>query len=116
MGADLFESYVGSIIGTMVLGAALMGAMDNSINPVILPLVLAGAGIITSIIGTFLVKVKEGGDPQKACPPTVSGRASRSRHLGKVQRSIRLFKGSIWPYPLEIKSEQGGFLQNFQLG
>ncbi len=66
MGADLFESYVGSIIGTMVLGAALMGAMDNSINPVILPLVLAGAGIITSIIGTFLVKVKEGGDPQKA--------------------------------------------------
>lgn len=66
MGADLFESYVGSIIGTMVLGAALMGAMDNSINPVILPLVLAGAGIVTSIIGTFLVKVKEGGDPQKA--------------------------------------------------
>ena len=66
MGADLFESYVGSIIGTMVLGAALMGVMDNSINPVILPLVLAGAGIITSIIGTFLVKVKEGGDPQKA--------------------------------------------------
>ena len=66
MGADLFESYVGSIIGTMVLGAALMGVMDNSINPVILPLILAGAGIITSIIGTFLVKVKEGGDPQKA--------------------------------------------------
>ena len=66
MGADLFESYVGSIIGTMVLGAALMGSMDNSISPVILPLVLAGAGIITSIIGTFLVKVKEGGDPQKA--------------------------------------------------
>lgn len=66
MGADLFESYVGSIIGTMVLGAALMGSMDYSINPVILPLVLAGAGIITSIIGTFLVKVKEGGDPQKA--------------------------------------------------
>ncbi len=66
MGADLFESYVGSIIGTMVLGAALMGSMDNSVNPVLLPLILAGAGIITSIIGTFLVKVKEGGDPQKA--------------------------------------------------
>ena len=66
MGADLFESYVGSIIGTMVLGAALMDSMDNSVNPVLLPLILAGAGIITSIIGTFLVKVKEGGDPQKA--------------------------------------------------
>ncbi len=77
MGADLFESYVGSIIGTMVLGAALMGGAtlannaawaDNygGLSGVILPLVLAGIGIITSIIGTFFVKVKEGGDPQKA--------------------------------------------------
>ncbi|MCL4119891.1 UNVERIFIED_CONTAM: hypothetical protein GTU68_002428 [Idotea baltica] len=62
MGADLFESYVGSIIGTMVLGAAFMGGM----NAVLLPLVLASVGIITSIIGTFFVKVKDGGDPQKA--------------------------------------------------
>ena len=77
MGADLFESYVGSIIGTMVLGAALMGGAtlandtawaDNygGLSGVILPLVLAGIGIVTSIIGTFFVKVKEGGDPQKA--------------------------------------------------
>ncbi len=76
MGADLFESYVGSIIGTMVLGAAFIadaavngGAWaDNfdGLSAVLLPLVLAGVGIITSIIGTFFVKVKEGGDPQKA--------------------------------------------------
>ena len=71
MGADLFESYVGSIIGTMVLGAALMAAPGwvdsfNGMSAVLLPLVLAGVGIITSIIGTFFVKVKEGGDPQKA--------------------------------------------------
>jgi K(+)-stimulated pyrophosphate-energized sodium pump len=76
MGADLFESYVGSIIGTMVLGAAFIadatingGAwMDqfNGLSAVLLPLVLAGTGILTSIIGTFFVKVKEGGDPQKA--------------------------------------------------
>ncbi len=73
MGADLFESFVGSIIGTMVLGAAFIGVagFENTnefggLNAVLLPLVLAGVGIVTSIIGTFFVKVKEGGDPQKA--------------------------------------------------
>ena len=73
MGADLFESFVGSIIGTMVLGAAFIGLIGyeesnafNGLNAVLLPLVLASVGIVTSIIGTFFVKVKEGGDPQKA--------------------------------------------------
>jgi K(+)-stimulated pyrophosphate-energized sodium pump len=86
MGADLFESFVGSIIGTMVLGAAFIAVTDpasadaltsgakefsptnefNGLNAVLLPLVLAGIGIVTSIIGMFFVKVKEGGDPQKA--------------------------------------------------
>src|SRR5690554_1631197 len=73
MGADLFESYVGSIIGTMVLGAAFLGIsgfeLSNSLgglNAVLLPLLLAGLGIITSVIGTFFVKVKEGGNPQTA--------------------------------------------------
>jgi len=70
MGADLFESYVGSIVGTMVLGAAFMvpGFADNfnGLSAVLLPLVLAGVGIVMSFIGTFFVKVKEGGDPQKA--------------------------------------------------
>jgi len=61
MGADLFESYVGSIIGAMVLAAAAGAA-----NLVILPLILAGAGIFVSIIGTFFVRTKEGGNPQTA--------------------------------------------------
>ena len=81
MGADLFESYVGSIIGTMVLGAAFIGGATingtpwagegadfaaGGLSAVLLPLGLAGIGIISSIIGTFFVRVKEGGDPQKA--------------------------------------------------
>ncbi|MFK7767621.1 MAG: sodium-translocating pyrophosphatase [Mariniblastus sp.] len=72
MGADLFESYVGSIIGTMVLGAAFFGLSEFSddgfqgLSAVMLPLVLAGIGILTSIIGTFFVKVKEGGNPHHA--------------------------------------------------
>ncbi|MCG8341293.1 MAG: sodium-translocating pyrophosphatase [Chlorobiales bacterium] len=69
MGADLFESYVGSIIGTMVLGAAFVPVFDSmGISPiaaVILPLVIAAIGILVSIVGSFFVKVKEGGNPQK---------------------------------------------------
>ncbi len=61
MGADLFESYVGSIIGAMVLAAAA-----GHTNLVMLPLFLAGTGIIVSIIGTFFVRTKEGGNPQSA--------------------------------------------------
>ncbi len=71
MGADLFESYVGSIVGTMVLGASFLGIAEfadyfNGLAAVLLPLVIAGVGIIMSILGTFFVRVKEGGNPQKA--------------------------------------------------
>ena len=71
MGADLFESYVGSIIGTMVLGAAFFGIPEfsdkfNGLGAVLLPLLIAAIGIVMSILGTFFVRVKEGGDPQKA--------------------------------------------------
>ena len=61
MGADLFESYVGSMIGAMVLAAAV-----SSTELVFLPLFLAAAGIGVSILGTFFVKTKEGGNPQTA--------------------------------------------------
>ena len=73
MGADLFESYVGSIIGTMVLGAAFFGSQDfmdadtfGGLGAILLPLALAATGIVMSIIGTFFVRVKEGGSPHRA--------------------------------------------------
>ena len=66
MGADLFESYVGSIIGAMVLGSSILVAGSFDINFIVLPLFIAGLGIIVSIIGTFMVSVRDGGDPQKA--------------------------------------------------
>jgi K(+)-stimulated pyrophosphate-energized sodium pump len=71
MGADLFESYVGSIIGTMVLGASFavlpeFGSAFNGLGAVYLPLSLAAVGIIMSIIGSFFVRVKDGGNPQTA--------------------------------------------------
>ena len=61
MGADLFESYVGSIIGTMVLGTGFFAAFDdgalgvNKLAAVLLPLVLAAVGILVSIAASFLV-------------------------------------------------------------
>lgn len=72
MGADLFESYVGSILGSMVLGAVFIESMEaanapmGALSAVYLPLFLAGIGIVASLIGTFFVRVKEGGNPQTA--------------------------------------------------
>ncbi len=66
MGADLFESYVGSIIGSMVLGSSILVMGNFDLNFILLPLMIAASGIVVSIFGTFLVSVKEGGDPQKA--------------------------------------------------
>ena len=61
MGADLFESFVGVMIGAMVLAAA-----QQSESLVQLPLTLAAVGIFVSIIGTFFVRTGEGGNPQTA--------------------------------------------------
>ena len=76
MGADLFESYVGSIVGAMVLGATTMGFAGSAYNAVILPLIIAGVGILVSIVGTFFVRVKEGGSPQAALNTGTFGAAA----------------------------------------
>ena len=65
MGADLFGSYVATVLAAMVLGNYIISDMGGAINdafdgigPILLPVAIAGAGIIISIIGTFLVKIK----------------------------------------------------------
>ncbi len=62
MGADLYESYAGSILASAALGAsAFLTSVNNlALNAVILPMVIAGIGIFASIIGIFLVRTKEG--------------------------------------------------------
>ncbi len=59
MGADLYESYVGSILSSAALGVA---AFQGESNAMALPMILAALGIIFSIFGTFLVRTKEGAD------------------------------------------------------
>jgi K(+)-stimulated pyrophosphate-energized sodium pump len=71
MGADLFESYVGSIVGSMILATAWYAGMEHvsdgtGMNVVYLPMVIGFIGVVCSILGTFLVRTKEGGNPQTA--------------------------------------------------
>jgi len=77
MGADLFESYVGAIIGTMVLGLGFIDtqSMGAAFGPVVLPMLVAAAGILCSIIGTFAVRVKEGGNAHAALDTGAFGAA-----------------------------------------
>jgi K(+)-stimulated pyrophosphate-energized sodium pump len=69
MGADLFESYIGAIVSAMILGVAWFGGLGAlqqgaNMNAVYLPLIVAVIGIVSSIIGFFFVRTKEGGNPQ----------------------------------------------------
>jgi K(+)-stimulated pyrophosphate-energized sodium pump len=70
MGADLFGSYVATILATMVLGREVVAhgdPMNGGLTPVVLPLVIAGLGIVFSLIGILLVRVKnDEADVQKA--------------------------------------------------
>ncbi|MBL8811285.1 MAG: sodium-translocating pyrophosphatase [Planctomycetaceae bacterium] len=71
MGADLFESYVGAIVGAMVLGATFAVQSEfaesyGGMSAVLLPLILGAAGVLSSVIGTFFVSGGDDVDPQKA--------------------------------------------------
>ncbi|WP_082915379.1 sodium-translocating pyrophosphatase [Arachidicoccus ginsenosidimutans] len=66
MGADLFGSYVATILATMVLGHEVLGQDGNALNdhlggfsPILLPMLIAGIGILLSIVGTFFVRISE---------------------------------------------------------
>ena len=60
MGADLYESYVGSILATFALGVAAYAGEGRGWNSMLLPILLAAVGIVCSIVGSFLIRTKEG--------------------------------------------------------
>jgi K(+)-stimulated pyrophosphate-energized sodium pump len=90
MGADLFESYVGAIIGSMVLGYGLGG---GHMGPILLPLLVAAAGIVCSILGTFAVRVHEGGNAQHALDRGAFGAAG----VTAIATFFIAKQESIWP-------------------
>ena len=68
MGADLFGSYVATVLASMVLGnyiikdmadAGVVNSAFDGMGPILLPVMIAGVGIIASIIGTFLIRIKD---------------------------------------------------------
>ncbi|MEM9298751.1 MAG: sodium-translocating pyrophosphatase [Bacteroidota bacterium] len=81
MGADLFGSYVATVLASMVLGNYIIKDMAdagvvleafNGMGPILLPIMIAGVGIITSIIGTFLIGVKDNGAKEAQVQSTLN--------------------------------------------
>jgi K(+)-stimulated pyrophosphate-energized sodium pump len=106
MGADLFESYVGAIIGTMVLGYGL-GAGD--MGPIVLPLLIAAGGIICSIIGTFFVRTSDDGDAHKALDMGAFGSAFAMAALTFGISYV------VWP-KAGLKTADGMLVEWFDVG
>lgn len=106
MGADLFESYAGSLISAITLGlAGSFGAVNLAAEKAaVFPALLSGLGIAASIIGTFMVQGKEGGNPQKALNRgtytasaiVVVGAAALSyAYLGSMMPAVAIIAGLI---------------------
>jgi len=93
MGADLYESYVGSILSTCALGVVAFNRIPdvNAVNAVALPLIMAAVGVVCSIIGTFLVKTKEG-----ATQKNLLAALSRGTNFAAITTAIVSFFAVWW--------------------
>ena len=82
MGADLYESYVGSVISACALGVAAF----HNISAMALPMLIAAIGIVCSILGTFLVRTKEGASQKQ-----LLGALSRGTNFSAIMIAIACF-------------------------
>ncbi len=96
MGADLYESYVGSILSTCALGVvAFNGIPDvNAVNAVALPLIMAAVGVICSLIGSFLVKTKE-----NATQKALLAALSRGTNFSAIVTALLSLLAVLWLLP-----------------
>jgi K(+)-stimulated pyrophosphate-energized sodium pump len=106
MGADLFGSYVATVLAAMVLGNYVIQDMGGSINdafggigPILLPMAIAGFGIIFSIIGTLLVRIKSNDDKEKQ----VQGALNLGNWVSIVLTAIACYALVIWMLPETMK-------------
>ena len=102
MGADLYESYCGSILATAALGvAAFSGSTNDQLQALLLPMAIAGVGIILSIIGIYLVRTSE-----EATQKNLLKALSRGINLSTILVIVASVGLSIWLMP-EVKTEGG---------
>ncbi|OXU16182.1 sodium-translocating pyrophosphatase [Sedimentisphaera salicampi] len=97
MGADLYESYCGSILATAALGAALGINLPHGLEPfkvVVAPMLVAGIGIILSVIGMFMVKCKEGASQKNLLRSLLTGTLASSVMI-VIALMILVFTGYI---------------------
>ncbi len=91
MGADLFESYAGSLVGCVILGISAQAADALRLRLAILPLVVCAIGTVASIVGCFLVRSRPGASPQRALNAGSFGAAGLA--LALLYPAVRLFLG-----------------------
>jgi K(+)-stimulated pyrophosphate-energized sodium pump len=102
MGADLFGSYVATVLAAMVLGNSVIrdsgGIQDEfgGIGPILLPMVIAGLGILFSIIGMWLVRIKDSDD---ANADTVQGALNRGNWVSIIITGLACFPLIKWMLP-----------------
>ncbi len=108
MGADLFGSYVATVLAAMVLGNYVIKDMGGSIadafggiGPILLPMAIAGAGIIISVIGTMLVKIKS----NDAKETQVMGALNVGNWTSIVLVALACLGLCIWMLPETMKME-----------
>ena len=106
MGADLFGSYVATVLAAMVLGNYVIQDMGGEIKdafggigPILLPMAIAGFGIIFSIIGTLLVRIKSNDDKEKQ----VQGALNKGNWVSIALTAIACYALVIWMLPATMK-------------
>ncbi len=104
MGADLFGSYVATILATMVLGHEVQ-SVDNfdGIAPILLPMLIAGLGLIFSIIGTFFVRIKSEGD-------SVQKALNMGNWGSMILTAVASYFVVMWMLPEQMVFERGNFV------
>ncbi len=99
MGADLYESYVGSILATFALGASAYAAEGAGWNAMLLPLAVAVVGVFCSLLGSFLVKTKENADQRSLLTTLRKGTYTAAALAAVLALPITLYlTGSVGIY------------------
>ncbi|HET8573567.1 MAG TPA: sodium-translocating pyrophosphatase [Edaphocola sp.] len=120
MGADLFGSYVSTVLATMVLGHEVFGLGGQALgdglmgfSPILLPMLIAGIGIIFSIIGTFFVKISD-----KACVSTAP--VQRALNMGNwgaiILTAIAAYALVMWLMPRDMELRGHAFTRGGVFG